>query len=54
MVTEVPLRTSITPAMAIGGGLDLAINFSALALIFLSTGRAGRWLLGKKKAPSNS
>jgi apolipoprotein N-acyltransferase len=53
MVAEVPLRTSITPAMAIGGGLDLAINFAALVLIVLSTGRSGRWLRGKKKAPSN-
>jgi hypothetical protein len=54
MVAKVPLRTSITPAMAIGGGLDLAINTLALLLMVLSTGRAGRWILGKKKAPSNS
>jgi apolipoprotein N-acyltransferase len=54
MVSRVPLRSSITPAMAIGGGIDLAINAMALILVFLSTGRAGRWLLGKKKAPSNS
>jgi apolipoprotein N-acyltransferase len=52
MVARVPLRSSITPAMAIGGGIDLAINAGALLLIILSTGRAGRW--GKKKAPSNS
>jgi apolipoprotein N-acyltransferase len=54
MVARVPLRSSITPAMAIGGGIDLAINAMAVILVFLSTGRAGRWLLGKKKAPSNS
>ena len=54
MVARVPLRSSITPAMAIGGGLDLAINAAAVILILLSTGRGGRWLLGKKKAPSNS
>lgn len=54
MVARVPLRTSITPAMAFGGGLDLALNAGALLLIILSTGRAGRWMLGKKKAPSNS
>ena len=52
MVARVPLRSSITPAMAIAGGIDLAINAGALLLIILSTGRAGRW--GKKKAPSNS
>lgn len=45
MVTSVPLRSSITPAMAIGSGLDLAINLTALLLILLSTNR-------KKKAPS--
>ena len=54
MVARVPLRTSITPAMAIGGGIDLAINGAALILLVMSTGRSGRWLLGKKKAPSNS
>ena len=54
MVARVPLRSSITPAMALGGGLDLGINSAAVILIILSTGRAGRWLLGKKKAPSNS
>jgi apolipoprotein N-acyltransferase len=54
MVARVPLRSSITPAMAIGGGIDLAFNASALTLVILSTGRAGRWLLGKKKAPSIS
>lgn len=32
MVNTLPLRTSITPAMAIGPGFDLAINFAALAL----------------------
>lgn len=54
MVAEVPLRSSVTPAMAIGGGIDLAFNAGALLLLVLSTGRAGRWLLGKKKAPSKS
>jgi apolipoprotein N-acyltransferase len=32
MVNTLPLRTSITPAMAIGPGFDLAVNFAALAL----------------------
>lgn len=32
MVNTLPLRTSITPAMAIGPGFDLAINFAALVL----------------------
>ncbi len=32
MVHALPLRTSTTPAMAIGAGFDLAVNFSALAL----------------------
>jgi apolipoprotein N-acyltransferase len=32
MVHALPLRTSTTPAMAIGPGFDLAANFSALAL----------------------
>ena len=32
MVNTLPLRTSITPAMAIGAGFDLAVNFAALAL----------------------
>jgi apolipoprotein N-acyltransferase len=32
MVNTLPLRTSITPAMAMGPGFDLAVNFSALAL----------------------
>lgn len=54
MLARVPLRTSITPAMAFGGGLDLAINVVALALVILAAGRSGRWLLGKKKAPSDS
>jgi apolipoprotein N-acyltransferase len=54
MVAEVPLRSSITPAVAIGGAIDLAFNAAALVILVLSTGRAGRWLLGKKKAPSKS
>jgi apolipoprotein N-acyltransferase len=32
MVQTLPLRTSITPAIAIGPGFDLAVNFTALAL----------------------
>jgi apolipoprotein N-acyltransferase len=32
MVNKLPLRTSITPAMAIGPGFDLAVNFAALVL----------------------
>ena len=50
MVTKVPLRTGLTPAMAIGSGLDLAINLAAVALIAIASGirRA------KKKAPSDS
>ena len=32
MVNTLPLRNSITPAMAIGAGFDLAVNFAALAL----------------------
>ena len=32
MVHALPLRTSITPAMTIGAGFDLAVNFAALAL----------------------
>lgn len=32
MVHTLPLRNSITPAMAIGAGFDLAVNFAALAL----------------------
>jgi apolipoprotein N-acyltransferase len=58
MVTKVPLRTSITPAMAIGSGLDLAINLVALLLIGFAGGRKAlkrlgvRQNSGKKKAPS--
>lgn len=56
MVTKVPLRTSITPAMAIGSNLDLAINLAAVILIALAVDRKRlrRIILGKKKAPSNS
>jgi apolipoprotein N-acyltransferase len=67
MVTKVPLRTSITPAMAIGSSLDLGLNLAATILIALSIGRkplrrllsigrtksANSAKLGKKKAPSN-
>jgi apolipoprotein N-acyltransferase len=58
MVTKVPLRSSITPAMAIGSGLDLAINLVALLLLGFAGGRKGfklpavRRIPGKKKAPS--
>ena len=54
MVARVPLRSSITPAMAIGGALDLGINLAALVLVFFSHGQVRRLILGKKKAPSNS
>ena len=33
LVEKLPLRSSKTPAMMLGGSFDLAINFSALALI---------------------
>jgi apolipoprotein N-acyltransferase len=39
MVTKVPLRTSVTPAMAIGSSLDLAVNLAAGLLISLSISR---------------
>jgi apolipoprotein N-acyltransferase len=39
MVTKVPLRSDITPAMAIGSGLDLLINAVAAVLIALSVGK---------------
>jgi apolipoprotein N-acyltransferase len=54
MVASVPLRTSLTPAMAVGSGLDLAINLMALLLILLTVDRKTLMLLkpGKKKAPS--
>jgi apolipoprotein N-acyltransferase len=51
MVTKVPLRTGLTPAMAIGAGLDLFINIAACALIALALPRSRR---AKKKAPSLS
>ena len=54
MVTRVPLRTAITPAMTYGAGFDLTINAAAALLIALSIGRQplARLRLGKKKAPS--
>jgi apolipoprotein N-acyltransferase len=54
MVTRVPLRTAITPAMTFGAGFDLTINAAAALLIALSIGRQplARLRLGKKKAPS--
>ena len=48
MVTRIPLRTGLTPAMAIGSGLDLVINFAALGLIAFAVGKARR----AKKKPS--
>ena len=48
MVTKVPLRTGLTPAMVIGAPLELIINFAALALIALSIGKPRR----AKKKPS--
>ena len=46
MVQTLPLRTSITPAMAIGPGFDLAINVLALSLL---TGAIGSWARGRAK-----
>jgi apolipoprotein N-acyltransferase len=46
MVQTLPLRTSITPAMAIGPGFDLAINVFALSLL---TGAIGSWVRGRSK-----
>jgi apolipoprotein N-acyltransferase len=51
MVTKVPLRTGLTPAMAIGADLDLFINIAAFALTALALPRLRR---AKKKAPSRS
>lgn len=48
MVTRVPLRTGLTPAMAIGAGLDLGINLAALGLIAFAVGKPRR----AKKKPS--
>ena len=42
MIQDVPLRTSLTPAMVIGRYVDLAINLIALALILLATLPAAR------------
>ena len=42
MVTRVPLRTGLTPAMAIGAGLDLFINLAALGLIAFAVGKPRR------------
>jgi apolipoprotein N-acyltransferase len=39
MVEQVPLRTSITPAMAIAPYFDLTVNFFALALIVTAVAR---------------
>jgi apolipoprotein N-acyltransferase len=48
MVTRVPLRTGLTPAMAIGAGFDLFINIAALGLIAFAVGKPRR----AKKKPS--
>ncbi len=50
MVTKVPLRTAITPAMMFGSALDLAFNAAGLVLLAFAYGR--RSLRVKKKAPS--
>jgi apolipoprotein N-acyltransferase len=46
MVQTLPLRTSITPAMAIGPGFDLTMNLAALSLL---SGAIGFWARGRKK-----
>ena len=38
MVQTVPLRSSITPAMAIGSAFDIAVNIAALALLIVAIG----------------
>jgi apolipoprotein N-acyltransferase len=52
MVTKVPLRTDLTPAMWLGSGIDLIINVLAALLIGLSVGSLRT--RSKKKAPSES
>ncbi|MFM6939576.1 MAG: apolipoprotein N-acyltransferase [Rhodoluna sp.] len=52
MVTTVPLRSSITPAMAIGPGFDLLVNFGAMALTVIALAPSVRKRLVKKKAPN--
>jgi apolipoprotein N-acyltransferase len=42
MVQTLPLRTSITPAMAIGPGFDLIVNFLALGLLVSAIGSWAR------------
>lgn len=49
MVETLPLRTSITPAMAIGPGFDLTINVLALSLL---TGSFGFWARRRAKKSS--
>jgi apolipoprotein N-acyltransferase len=46
MVETLPLRTSITPAMAIGPGFDLTVNVLALSLL---TGAIGFWARRRAK-----
>ena len=54
MVTRVPLRTSITPAISFGSVFDLAINAMAgvLLALIITQKPLTRLRLGKKKAPS--
>ncbi len=49
MVERLPLRTSITPAMAIGPGFDLTINVLALSLLI---GSIGFWARRRAKKSS--
>jgi hypothetical protein len=39
MVEKVPLRTSITPAMAISPYFDPTVNLAALGLLLVAIGR---------------
>ena len=50
MVQTLPLRTSITPAMAIGPGFDLIVNFLALGLLVSATGSWARRRIRKSSA----
>jgi apolipoprotein N-acyltransferase len=50
MVTKVPLRSELTPAMMLGSGIDLAINVLAALLLALTIGSSRTQ--SKKKAPS--
>lgn len=46
MVQTLPLRTSLTPAMAIGPGFDLIVNVLALGLL---AGAIGSWARGRTR-----